>query len=97
MNTYQQPVILNIMPFVFVCFSLSFTMMLCAFSEPNNLRDTYMQYFDIEFRVPDKRPLFNETIPLIQCLVLCVSMPSFCLCLYQMETRAKDTTLHIAI
>lgn len=67
---YQQTVILNIMQFVFVCFSLSFTMMLSAFSEPNSRR------VDIEFRVPDRRPLFNETIPLIQCMVLCVSAPS---------------------
>lgn len=35
-----------------------------------------MQYFDIECRVPDKRPLFNKTIPLLQCMNLCLSMPS---------------------
>lgn len=63
------------MPFVLVILTFSVTMMISAFSEPNNLRVAYMQYFDIEFRVPDKRPLFNETIPLIQCMVRCVSMP----------------------
>lgn len=57
-------------------FSFSVTMMLSAFSEPNHRRDAYMQYFDIEFRVPDKWLLFNETIPLIQCMVLCLNMPS---------------------
>lgn len=87
---YQQPVILNIMPFVFVCFSPSFTMMLSSFSEPNSRR------VDIGFRVPDKRPLFNETIQLLQCMVLCVSMPSCLSVLYQMEKPAKDTNLHIA-
>lgn len=71
-----QPVIFNIMPFVIVCFSLSFTMMLYAFPEPNNLRDAYMQYFDMEFRIPDNRPLFNKTIPFIQFMVLYISMPS---------------------
>lgn len=64
------------MPFVLVIFTFSVTMMISAFSEPNNLRVAYMQFFDIEFRVPENRPLFNETIPLIQCMVLCVSMQS---------------------
>lgn len=27
-------------------------------------------------RVPDKRPLFNETILLLKCMILCVCMPS---------------------
>lgn len=62
-------------------FSLSFTMILSAFSELNNLRAAYMQCFDIEFRIPDKRPLFNKTIPFIQFMVLCISMPS-CLSVY---------------
>lgn len=49
-------------------------------------------------RVPDKRPLFNETIPLLQCMILCVRVcHHVCLCLYQRGKRAKDTILHIAI
>lgn len=64
------------MPFVLVIFTFSVTMMISAFSEPNNLKVAHLQHFDIDFRVPNKRSLFNETIPLIQCMVRCVSMPS---------------------
>lgn len=92
-----QPVILNSMPFVIVCFSLSFTMMLSAFPEPNNLRDAYMQYFDMEFRIPDNRPLFDKTIPFTQSWFFIFLCHHVCLCLYQRGKSAKDTTLHIAI
>ncbi|XP_052677802.1 uncharacterized protein LOC128158867 [Crassostrea angulata] len=35
-----------------------------------------MQNFDMQYIVPEKEPLFNETIPLMQCMVLCLSMSS---------------------
>lgn len=65
------------MPFVWLVLSLLVTK-ISAFSEPNNIRVAYMKSFDIELRVPEKEPLFNETTPLhvLQCMILCLNMPS---------------------
>lgn len=40
----------------------------------HNLKGSCRKSFDIEFRVPEKEPLFNETTPLLQCMILCLYM-----------------------
>lgn len=67
--------ILTIMPFTLVIFS-SLVIMISAFSEPNNIKVALMKSFDMKYRVPEKEPLLNTTIPLLQCMILCVYMPS---------------------
>lgn len=56
-----------------LCFSVP--MIILTLTEQNNFEVAFMQYFDMGFLVPDKEPLFNETISFMQCMVRCLSMP----------------------
>lgn len=58
-------------------FSLSTTIiMVFTRTDPNNFDVAFMQYFDMQYLVPEIETLFNETIPIMQCMVLCLSMSS---------------------
>lgn len=72
-----RPLILN-MPFIFklMIFSLSTTIIVPTLTGPYYFEDCFMQYFDMKFLVPEIEPLFNETIPMMQCMVRCLSMSS---------------------
>lgn len=72
----SRPLILSMLFILkLMVFSLSVVMVFTR-TDPNNFEIAFMQYFDMQYIVPEKEPLFNETIPLMQCMVLCLSMSS---------------------
>lgn len=64
------------MQFVSMILCLSVPIIISTLNVQNNFEVAFMQYFDMGLLVPDKEPLFNETISFMQCMVRCLSMSS---------------------